>query len=161
MHDIVKYSEDLAGRLQKEFETLVADREMTRDILDARRKELVKMRDDELRRLEQFYQQQKSMVSGIFQALLSEIDADLTKNDEGLKHLTGNTGPRPRRKAGPGGGIALSVSRQGSSQPVSSCAGPDPRILLAADVQSQEDGRIMSGHDGGNGGKAWALRPRR
>ena len=93
MHDIVKYSEDLAGRLQKEFETLVADREMTRDILDARRKELVRMRDDELRRLEQFYQQQKSMVSGIFQALLSEIDADLTKNDEGLKHLTGNAAP--------------------------------------------------------------------
>ncbi len=96
MHDIVKYSEDLAGRLQKEFETLVADREMTRDILDARRKELVKMRDDELRRLEQFYQQQKSMVSGIFQALLNEIDADLTKNDENLKHLTGNTGAAPK-----------------------------------------------------------------
>ena len=96
MHDIVKYSEDLAGRLQKEFETLVADREMTRDILDARRKELVKMRDDELRRLEQFYQQQKSMVSGIFQALLNEIDADLAKNDENLKHLTGDTGPAPK-----------------------------------------------------------------
>jgi len=96
MHDIVKYSEDLAGRLQKEFETLVADREMTRDILDARRKELVKMRDDELRRLEQFYQQQKSMVSGIFQALLGEIDADLVKNDENLKHLTGSNGPAPK-----------------------------------------------------------------
>ena len=96
MHDIVKYSENLAGRLQKEFETLVADREMTRDILDARRNELVKMRDDELRRLEQFYQQQKSMVSGIFQALLNEIDADLSKNDEGLKHLTGDAAPAPK-----------------------------------------------------------------
>jgi hypothetical protein len=89
MHDIVKNSGDLFGRLQKEFETLVADRMTARDILDARRKEIAKMRDDELRRLEQFYQQQKSMVAGIFQALLSEVDADLSKNDEQLKHLTG------------------------------------------------------------------------
>ncbi len=91
MHDLVKYSEAFSLKLQKEYESLVTDRETTRDILESRRSELAKMRDDELRRLDQFYQQQKSMVSGIFSALLGEVDADLTKNADGLKRLTGET----------------------------------------------------------------------
>jgi hypothetical protein len=98
MQDLIKYSEALSGRLQREFETLVTERVTTRDILEARKGELARMRDDELRRLDQFYQQQKSMVSGIFAALLGEIDADLAKNADSLNHLTGEAG-RPGRVA--------------------------------------------------------------
>ncbi len=99
MHDLVKYSEALSLKLQKEYEALVNDRETTRDVLESRRSELAKMRDDELRRLEQFFQQQKAMVSGIFSALLSEVEADLAKNADNLKHLTGEHGEVATGKA--------------------------------------------------------------
>jgi hypothetical protein len=103
MHDLVKHSEAFAHKLQKQYESLVSDRVTTREILESRRGELAKMRDDELARLEQFYQQQKSMVSGIFSALLGEVDADLAKNADGLKRLTDESddGGKAGRKTTP------------------------------------------------------------
>ena len=89
MLDIVKLSEELRTKLQHETDLLMSDRLMTRDVLEARVKELVQKREDELRRVDQWATQQKSLIKEIFSALLSEIEADQQRNDANIARMKG------------------------------------------------------------------------
>ena len=89
MLDIVKLSEDLRSKLQHETDLLMADRLMTRDVLEARSKELAQKREEELRRVDLWATQQKALIKEIFSALLGEIDADLQRNESNLARMKG------------------------------------------------------------------------
>ena len=96
MLDIVKLSEDLSAKLQQETDILMSDRLMTKDVLEARAKELAQKRDDELRRVEQWASQQKALIGEIFSALLAETEADAKRNDANLARMRGET-PSPAK----------------------------------------------------------------
>lgn len=89
MFDIVKLSEDLRTKLQHETDLLMSDRLMTRDVLEARAAEIAAKRDNELRRVDQWASQQKALVSELFTAILSEIDADRIRNETNMAHMKG------------------------------------------------------------------------
>ena len=89
MLDIVKLSEDLKTKLQHETDLLMSDRLMTRDVLEARARELNAKRDDELRRVDQWATQQKALITEIFSALISEIDADRQRNETNIARMKG------------------------------------------------------------------------
>lgn len=93
MLDIVKLSDELRTKLQHETDILISDRLMTRDVLDARAKELAAKREEELRRVEQWGAQQKALITEVFSALLTEIDADKQRNESHLALLKGETPP--------------------------------------------------------------------
>ena len=57
--------------------------------MEARAKELTHKRDDELRRVEQWANQQKALISEIFSALLAEIEADRQRNEANLSRMKG------------------------------------------------------------------------
>jgi len=89
MLDIVKLSEDLRAKLQQETDILMADRLMTKEVLEARARELEAKRDDELRRVDQWARDQKALIGEIFSALLSEIEADRDRNEANLARMKG------------------------------------------------------------------------
>lgn len=90
MLDIVKLSEDLRAKLQQETDILMSDRLMTREVLENRARELESKCNDELRRVDEWAQQQKALISEIFSALLSEIEADRRRNEANLAHMRGD-----------------------------------------------------------------------
>lgn len=94
MLDIVKLSEDLRSKLQQETDILMSDRLMTREVLENRARELESKCGDELRRVDEWATQQKALISEIFSALLSEIEADRRRNEANLAHMRGD-GPAP------------------------------------------------------------------
>lgn len=98
MLDIVKLSEDLKTKLQHETDLLMSDRLMTRDVLEARTRELNSKRDDELRRVDQWATQQKALITEIFSALISEIDADRQRNDANIARMKGEAVPEAPAK---------------------------------------------------------------
>lgn len=91
MLDIVKLSEELKTRLQIETDLNLSDRLMTRDLLEARAKELAARRDEELQRIEQWASQQKAMVKEIFSAMIGEIEADRQRNEGHLTRIQGKS----------------------------------------------------------------------
>lgn len=93
MLDIVKLSEELQSKLQQETDILISDRLMTRDVLDARAKELAAKRNEELHRVDQWASQQKALIAEVFSAMLSELDADQQRNENNLALLRGETPP--------------------------------------------------------------------
>ena len=99
MLDIVKLSEDLKTKLQHETDLLMSDRLMTRDVLEARTRELNAKRDDELRRVDQWATQQKALITEIFSALISEIDADRQRNETNIARMKGEAMPEAPAKA--------------------------------------------------------------
>ena len=96
MLDIVKLSEELRAKLQHETDVLMSDRLMTKEVLEARAKELAHKRDDELRRVDQWASQQKALISEIFTALLAEIEADRLRNETNLARMKGEV-PAPAK----------------------------------------------------------------
>lgn len=96
MLDIVKLSADLSAKLQQETDILMSDRLMTREVLEARTKELEQKRDDELRRVDQWASQQKALIGEIFSALLSETEADAKRNDANIARMRSET-PAPAK----------------------------------------------------------------
>ncbi len=98
MLDIVKLSEELKTKLQHETDILMSDRLMTRDVLEARTRELNAKRDDELRRVDQWATQQKALITEIFSALISEIDADRQRNETNIARMKGETLPEAPAK---------------------------------------------------------------
>ena len=93
MLDIVKLSEDLRAKLQQETEILMSDRLMTREVLENRARELEAKCNEELRRVDEWAMQQKALISEIFSALLSEIEADRRRNEVNLAHMRGEDTP--------------------------------------------------------------------
>ncbi|MCB1380520.1 MAG: hypothetical protein KDK89_19450 [Alphaproteobacteria bacterium] len=91
MLDIVKLSEDLRSKLQHETDILMSERLMIRDVLEARARELSSKREDELRRVDEWANQQKSLIKEIFSALLAEIEADRQRNDANLARMKGES----------------------------------------------------------------------
>ena len=104
MLDIVKLSEDLRAKLQQETEILMSDRLMTREVLENRARELESKCNEELRRVDEWANQQKALISEIFSALLSEIEADRRRNEVNLAHMRG--------EAPPPAGLAPTAPRQ-------------------------------------------------
>ena len=100
MLDIVKLSEELRAKLQHETDVLMSDRLMTKEVLEARAKELAHKREDELRRVDQWAIQQKSLISEIFSALIAEIEADRQRNESNLSRMKGEL-PAPAKTARP------------------------------------------------------------
>lgn len=92
MLDIVKLSEELRAKLQHETDLLMSDRLMTRDVLEARAKELTEKRDDELRRIDQWASQQKTLIKEIFSALIAETEADSQRNEDNIARMKGELG---------------------------------------------------------------------
>ncbi len=93
MLDIVKLSEDLRSKLQQETDILMSDRLMTREVLENRARELENKCNEELRRADEWATQQKALISEIFSALLSEIEADRRRNEVNLAHMRGEAAP--------------------------------------------------------------------
>jgi hypothetical protein len=89
MLDIVKMSEDLRSRLQREADTLINDRLIMRDVLEARGRELADKRDKEIARIDAWATQQRQLIQEIFSAILLETEMDRLKNDESLQRMTG------------------------------------------------------------------------
>ena len=100
MLDIVKLSEELRAKLQHETDVLMSDRLMTKEVLEARAKELAHKRDDELRRVDLWAGQQKNLISEIFSALIAEIEADRQRNESNLSRMKGEL-PAPVKMARP------------------------------------------------------------
>jgi hypothetical protein len=92
MLDIVKLSEELRTKLQHETDLLMSDRLMTRDVLEARAKELAQKRDDELNRVDKWAAQQKSLIRELFSAMLSELEADSERNETNIARMKGELG---------------------------------------------------------------------
>ncbi len=93
MFNVVSISEELLAKLRHETDLLMSDRLMTRDVLAARIKELGEKRDEELSRVEQWAQQQKTLIDEIFSALVSETEADLQRNEQNLARMKGEAPP--------------------------------------------------------------------
>ena len=93
MLDVVTLSQELMTKLRQETDLVMSDRLLTRDVLDARIKELNKTRDDELNRVDRWADQQKSLISEIFSALIAETEADRRRNEENLSHMKGEAAP--------------------------------------------------------------------
>lgn len=91
MRDIVKLGEELRTRVLQEMEVLVAERTVMRDILESRGRELAIKRDEELRRIDQWADQQRGMVKEVFAAMTAENQSDLQKNDAAIKRMSGET----------------------------------------------------------------------
>jgi hypothetical protein len=89
MLDIVKMSEELRSKLQREADSLISDRLMMRDVLEARTRELLDKRDAEISRIEDWAKEQRRLVQEIFAALLQETESDRFKNDESLQRMAG------------------------------------------------------------------------
>lgn len=87
MFNIVNLSEDLLTRLRQETDILLSDRLMTRDVLEARSNELQHKRDEELRRVDKWATEQKTLITEIFTALISETEADRQRNESNLVRM--------------------------------------------------------------------------
>ena len=101
MLDIVKMSEDLHSKLQQDMDSRISDRLMTKDVLEARTRELAVKREDELRRIDAWAAQQKAMVAEVFAALISETEIDRRRNEETLRRIKGEEAVKPRLVAAP------------------------------------------------------------
>jgi hypothetical protein len=88
MLDIVKMSEDLRTRLQREADAIINDRLTMRDVLEARVRELADKRDKEIARVDAWALQQRQLIHEIFTALLLETENDRLKNNESLQRMT-------------------------------------------------------------------------
>ena len=93
MLDVVTLSQELMTKLRQETDLVMSDRLLTRDVLDARIKELNKKRDDELNRVDRWADQQKSLISEVFSALIAETEADRRRNEDNLAHMKGEAAP--------------------------------------------------------------------
>jgi hypothetical protein len=89
MLDIVKISEQLFAKLQQEADVLMSDRLLSQQVLEARTRELMSKRDDEMNRIEQWAAQQKALISEIFSALIAEVEADRQRNESNLMRMKG------------------------------------------------------------------------
>lgn len=87
MFNIVNLSEDLLTKLRQETDILLSDRLMTRDVLEARSNELQHKRDEELRRVDKWATEQKTLITEIFAALISETEADRQRNENNLARM--------------------------------------------------------------------------
>ena len=89
MLDIVKISEQLFAKLQQEADVLMSDRLLSQQVLEARTRELMSKRDDEMNRIEQWAAQQKALISEMFSALIAEVEADRQRNESNLMRMKG------------------------------------------------------------------------
>ena len=88
MRDILKQYEELRGRLADENEQLMIERVMMRDVASARARELHVKRDEELRRIERWAENQKATISEVFAAMIAECESDAQKHEHAIKRYT-------------------------------------------------------------------------
>jgi hypothetical protein len=93
MRDIVKLSAEIQTRLSQEMDSLISERSTARAILEARTGELAKLRDAELKRIEQWAEQQKVLIRDVFGAIISENQADIERCDTAIARLGGEVKP--------------------------------------------------------------------
>lgn len=88
MREILQQCDELRQKLLGETEQMMIERVMMRDIASARSRELFMKRDEEFRRIERWYESQKTAVDELFTAMISECEADLKKHDAAIKLLS-------------------------------------------------------------------------
>ena len=101
MLDVVTLSQELMTKLRQETDLVMSDRLLTRDVLDARIKELAKKRDDEMARVDKWANQQKALINEVFSALIAENEADRKRNEEHLAHMNGEKAPHTQAASKP------------------------------------------------------------
>lgn len=94
MRDIVKLTGEMQNRISDEIDGLVSERSTARAILESRSAELAKLRDAEIKRIEQWAEQQKAMIKDVFGAIISENMADIERCDIAIAKL-GGEGKQP------------------------------------------------------------------
>ncbi|MFT3987122.1 hypothetical protein [Aestuariivirga sp.] len=92
MRDILKQYEELRGRLADENEQLMIERVMMRDVASARARELHVKRDEELRRVERWAEAQKTAISEIFGAMITECETDAQKHEVSIRRFSPDSG---------------------------------------------------------------------
>jgi hypothetical protein len=95
MREILKLSEDLVSATTQEIELMLAERGAMRDVLETRGSELEAKRDEELRRVDRWAEDQKAMVREVFSAMIAENEVDKQKHEGAIKRLLGNNAPFP------------------------------------------------------------------
>lgn len=93
MRDIVKLTGEMQNRISDEIDGLVNERSTARAILESRSAELAKLRDAEIKRVEQWAEQQKTMIKDVFGAIISENMADIERCDIAIAKLGGEVKP--------------------------------------------------------------------
>jgi flagellar basal body P-ring protein FlgI len=93
MRDIVKLTGEMQNRISDELDGLVNERSTARAILESRSVELAKLRDAEIRRVEQWAEQQKAMINEVFGAIIAENAADIERCDIAIARLGGEVKP--------------------------------------------------------------------
>ena len=89
MLDIVTLGQELMTKLRQETDLVMSDRLLTRDVLEARIRELTEKRDEELQRVDSWASQQKALISDVFQSLIAENESDRKRNEAQLSHMKG------------------------------------------------------------------------
>jgi hypothetical protein len=93
MRDILKLAAELQARATEEMEDILAERAVVREVLEARGKELGLKCQEELRRIDQWAEQQKALVQEVFAAMIAENQADLDKNALLMQRIGGDAAP--------------------------------------------------------------------
>ena len=93
MRDIAKLSAEIHTRIAEELDSLVNERSTARAILLSRSAELAKLRDAEVKRIEQWAEQQKIMIKDVFGAIISENQADIARCDMAISRLDSELKP--------------------------------------------------------------------
>ena len=81
----------MQARVTEEVETLVSERATLAAVLESRARELAIKRDAELKRIEQWAEQQRVLIHDLFGAMLAENQADIDRNAAVLKRSAGET----------------------------------------------------------------------
>ena len=95
MRDILKLGEELRTRLIEETEVMLAERVMMRDLTQARGRELVAKREEELRRIAYWAESQKAVVNDVFSTMISENEIDREKHEAAIQRLSGENAAPP------------------------------------------------------------------
>jgi hypothetical protein len=90
MRDILRLNAELQSTATEEMETLLAERAVFRSILENRAKELATTLDNELRRIENWAEQQKQMMRETFNAMMTENQLDMERNDALVHRIGGD-----------------------------------------------------------------------
>lgn len=91
MRDLIRLGDELRARIVEESDVMLAERTMMRDILEARGRELLAKRDEELRRIDRWADSQKEIVRDVFAAMVAENEADKQKHEAAIKRLLGDS----------------------------------------------------------------------
>jgi hypothetical protein len=111
MRDILKLNAEFQARATDEMEQILADRTVVHQILESRGLELGLKRDEELRRIEQWAEQQKALIRELFDAMIAENHADMDRNEALIRRIGGGDTAVQPAAGKPAGKAAAAFAR--------------------------------------------------